>query len=545
MKSWTIARKLTVSMAILIALSVSILSVFALQLKDQSSNTQNAIENNVAPLIDVANVLNFIQLARVNLRDALFASQANAPQEKINAYRSAYQGLAKKVDELVLTLGKRKLSPKASEFLKEGTAGWEELKVVVGKIERATLDRNFDLAIELMLTDCYIAAKNAVSGFNQFADLQQLELEGTIDQDIQTTDSFTLTASIMALLSICLASIIALRTITHMRKSLDQAIEISKAIESGDLTQNISHAGEDETGTLLKNLSNMSNGLRETVSAMINGTHQLQSATEMLNSSSKVLKHSSSEVSESTNSTSAAVEQLGSSMDSVSQSAGEVLGNVQQSLEQTEQSKTKITVLVDEIGKVEHAVQHMSTSVGAFISATRKITTMTDEIKQIADQTNLLALNAAIEAARAGEQGRGFAVVADEVRKLAEMSSCSAVKISETTAELNSLAQVVEGAVGEGLSSITSSRGYADLAVQAIVETAQQAQRSLSEVNEITNGVNEQAKASDLVSKNLNRIVALMDTSEKALNKNLESTQSILEVAHLLEQAATKFRLQK
>jgi methyl-accepting chemotaxis protein len=157
----------------------------------------------------------------------------------------------------------------------------------------------------------------------------------------------------------------------------------------------------------------------------------------------------------------------------------------------------------------------------------------------------LLALNAAIEAARAGEQGRGFAVVADEVRKLAEMSSCSAVKISETTAELNSLAQVVEGAVGEGLSSITSSRGYADLAVQAIVETAQQAQRSLSEVNEITNGVNEQAKASDLVSKNLNRIVALMDTSEKALNKNLESTQSILEVAHLLEQAATKFRLQK
>ncbi len=545
MKSWTIARKLTVSMAILIALSVSILSVFALQLKDQSSNTQNAIENNVAPLIDVANVLNFIQLARVNLRDALFASQANAPQEKINAYRSAYQGLAKKVDELVLTLGKRKLSPKASEFLKEGTAGWEELKVVVGKIERATLDRNFDLAIELMLTDCYIAAKNAVSGFNQFADLQQLELEGTIDQDIQTTDSFTLTASIMALLSICLASIIALRTITHMRKSLDQAIEISKAIESGDLTQNISHAGEDETGTLLKNLSNMSNGLRETVSAMINGTHQLQSATEMLNSSSKVLKHSSSEVSESTNSTSAAVEQLGSSMDSVSQSAGEVLGNVQQSLEQTEQSKTKITVLVDEIGKVEHAVQHMSTSVGAFISATRKITTMTDEIKQIADQTNLLALNAAIEAARAGEQGRGFAVVADEVRKLAEMSSCSAVKISETTAELNSLAQVVEGAVGEGLSSITSSRGYADLAVQAIVETAQQAQRSLSEVNEITNGVNEQAKASDLVSKNLNRIVALMATSEKALNKNLESTQSILEVAHLLEQAATKFRLQK
>jgi len=196
-----------------------------------------------------------------------------------------------------------------------------------------------------------------------------------------------------------------------MRKSLDQAIEISRAIQNGDLTQNIETDSQDETGRLLSNLNAMAKGLKETVSSMIDGTLQLKSATDMLNSSSKVLKHSSGEVAESTNSTSSAVEQLGSSMTSVSESASHVLGNVKQSLEQTEQSKTRITVLVSEIGKVEDAVQHMSTSVGAFINATRKITTMTDEIKQIADQTNLLALNAAIEAARAGEQGRGFAVV--------------------------------------------------------------------------------------------------------------------------------------
>lgn len=532
-------------MGILIILSVSILAVFAYELKGQSNNTQLAIENNVAPLIDVANILNFIQLARVNLRDALFATQANAPEEKILYYRNTYQGLAKQVDDLIAKVQRRTLSAKASEYLKEGSAGWNDLKTVVGKIERATIDRNFELAIELMLTDCYAAAKVAVSGFNQFADQQQLELKGSVENNIQNINSFTMSASIAALLAVCLASILAMRTIKHMRKSLAQAIEISKAIENGDLTRAVENTGEDETGKLLGNLNSMSNGLRETVSAMINGTHQLKSATEMLNSSSKVLKHSTSEVSGSTNSTSAAVEQLGDSMGSVSESAAQVLGNVQQSLEQTEQSKTRITVLVAEIGKVENAVQHMSSSVGAFINATRKITTMTNEIKQIADQTNLLALNAAIEAARAGEQGRGFAVVADEVRKLAEMSSVSAVKISETTAELNSLAQVVEGAVGDGLSSITSSRGYADLAVNAIVETEQQAQRSLSEVNRITHGVTEQAKASDLVSKNLGNIVTMMDTSEKALNKNLESTQSILAVANQLEQAATKFRLQK
>ena len=545
MSAWTIAKKLTVSLSILIVLSISILAVFAFELKDQAKNTQTAIDNNVAPLLNEANVLNYIQRARINLRDALFAAQSGESAEKVAYYRKTYQSLAGEVDSLIVILQSREMSQESKKFLNQGVEGWSSLKAVVGKIEQATANAQFDVAINLMLTECYQAASVAVAGFSKFGDQQKDELQNLADNNIEVINSFVLIASALAIAGILFASILAWLTIRHMRESLNKAIEISKAIESGDLTLEIKNTAEDETGWLLNNLKSMRDGLRDTVSSMINGTLQLKSATEMLNSSSKVLKHSSSEVSGSTTSTSAAVEQLGSSISSVSDSAGQVLGNVEQSLKQTEESKTRITVLVKEIGKVEETVQHMSESVSTFINATRKITAMTDEIKQIADQTNLLALNAAIEAARAGEQGRGFAVVADEVRKLAELSSSSAVKISETTTELNNLAQVVEGAVGEGLNSITSSRSYADLAVNAIVETELQAKRSLAQVNTITHGVTEQVQASDLVSKNLGKIVALMETSERAMNKNLESTQSILNVAYQLDEAATKFRLQK
>ncbi|HEX4843014.1 MAG TPA: methyl-accepting chemotaxis protein [Limnobacter sp.] len=541
MKTWTIAKKLTVSMCILITLSISVLSVFAYELKGQTTRVQH----DAAPVIDVSHTLNFIQRARVNLRDALLATQADAPAERIRYYQNTYKTLTAQVDALINRLEKHPHSSKATQFLNTGTTGWAELKLVVAKIEEATNNKNFELATRLLLTDCYQAASKAVSGFNQFADQLNLEMKDNAQNNVQSINSFTLTASFMALIAIGLASFLAFRTIQHMRSSLDQAIKISIAIQSGDLTQEIQHADDDETGKLLHNLDLMRTALRATVSSMTHGMHQLKSVTEMLNSSSKVLKHSSSEVSESTNNTSNAVELLGNSMADVSNSADQVLGNVQQGLQQTEESKGKITVLVSEIGRVENSVQHMSTKVEEFIHATLKITTMTNDIKQIADQTNLLALNAAIEAARAGEQGRGFAVVADEVRKLAEMSSKSAIKISETTHELNGLAQVVEGAIEDGLSSIKSSRAYADLAVDAIIETEGRAQLSLSEVNRITNNVAEQARASERVFQNLGRIVSMINTSDKALTKNLESTQAILEVAKQLEQAAGKFTLQR
>lgn len=110
---------------------------------------------------------------------------------------------------------------------------------------------------------------------------------------------------------------------------------------------------------------------------------------------------------------------------------------------------------------------------------------------------------------------------------------------------MNKLAQVVEGAVGDGLNSIASSRQHADEAVHSIVQTEQQAQLGLNEVQTIVGGVSEQVNASELVSRNLSRIVSMMETSEKARGKNLENTLSISEVARLLENAATKFKLQK
>jgi methyl-accepting chemotaxis protein len=123
----------------------------------------------------------------------------------------------------------------------------------------------------------------------------------------------------------------------------------------------------------------------------------------------------------------------------------------QESLRRAEEGGRTLESLVAEVGLAEDAVRQMAVSVEEFVQSTSSITSMTQEVREIAEQTNLLALNAAIEAARAGEQGRGFAVVADEVRKLAEKSARSAGEIDAVTSQLSRQSVAVRKAIDEGL----------------------------------------------------------------------------------------------
>ena len=310
----------------------------------------------------------------------------------------------------------------------------------------------------------------------------------------------------------------------------------------GDLTQRLPVRGTDEVGRAATYFNQMMEKLQGVIGRLAGSANELANSATRLQSNTEQVRETAQQQSDRTASAASAMEQMSANILSVAQSSGEVLDLAKGSLERAREGNRDVTELTDRLHEVESAVTAITDSVGEFIRHSGSIAKMTGEVKEIADQTNLLALNAAIEAARAGEHGRGFAVVADEVRKLAEKSARSASDIEQVTRDMNSGSGTVQDSIDQGVVSLQQIR-------EAMGRVAEGLSANMASATDVSKGMDnialateEQRQATTDAASGVEQIANLAQRTATSIDEASEAAGALERLAADLRREIGSFR---
>lgn len=345
---------------------------------------------------------------------------------------------------------------------------------------------------------------------------------------------------VMVLIALALVHFISRQWIALPLKNV---VKVMERIAEGDLTGQIRPASNDEVGQLLAATGQMSENLRVAITEIHQAAENLAASSDQLNVASEEVAEGSRTQSQAAESMAASVEEMTASIQQVADHARSARDMSAAAGESSSEGAQVIDGAAQEMTKIATSVKAASQTVTMLGTRSDEISAIVNVIKEIADQTNLLALNAAIEAARAGEQGRGFAVVADEVRKLAERTSQSTQEISVMIESIQSGTQEAVASMDTGVAQVEDGVQYAHRAGDSIARIRTEASQVAEAVDGISIALGEQSAASNLIAENVSQIVLQAEANHTNAAQTAEAANRLQALANSLKTSVSHFKV--
>lgn len=491
----------------------------------------------------------------------------NSPKilEKLEYY-------ANYVDEQIIVIDELASSDTMAGLIKQMNIHNEEFNVATVKYIKYTEEKNVEAGTEILNTDIATANDGILEVAEQMIEYQNQQLTILTKETNDALSFSTLISIIMCIISVIIGIILVLFVRKKISLPLIAMVDVSQTIASGDLSQNdIPVTSKDEIGKLAISNNLMKNNLRSLLGRIQENSEHLSAAAEELSASTEEVTASTMEMANRANETlyasTSAAQSAGESAIAMEETAtgvhriAESTQSLNESSGKTYQTAIAGGKIIDQANNQMNTINRSSTMVNELVQKlskqTGEIENITNVITAITEQTNLLALNAAIEAARAGEHGKGFAVVADEVRKLAEESKTSANQIVALIHEIKVDMADVEKAAAESLTSVTAGVkviGQAGTSFEEIVSAVEKMNIQIEEISatseeisasaeQVSASVNEIATGTTNASANIESIAAAIEeqtaTMEQVSGVAVELSQNALE----LQEEIQKFKL--